>query len=505
MKAQWQNSVQAVERISVVGKLVLETPTYLGNGDSEGLTDMPLLLDALDGRALLTGSTIAGALRSYLSVYTEGYATRQADSISRNAEISMSDLLFGMLIKNKSSIESHESYLKVHDSLGERPTTELRDGVSISPETRTALDQRKYDLELLPAGTQFRLEFELVLTEKYREMLLEAMAIALSGLERGEISIGGRKRRGYGRCLVDCWEVRRYRMDKPGHLLAWLGDGEGMKFSGSRIAQLLEVEPQSDRRGYFKLMATFRLDGSLLIRSVANSEDNPDVEHLKSLRKVMGHDQHVPVLSGTSLAGTLRARALRITRTVAPRKSDDLVDSLFGSRADQDRSDQLNASRLWVEEAVIQHPVDLVQSRIKIDRFTGGAYPGALFAEQPVFSGPDTLLDVNLTIQEPRDHEIGLLLLLLKDLWLGDLPLGGEVSVGRGRLRGISATLILNSSAEPDGVVAGPNGGDCLREWTIKEADSALEVSSSNPGIDAWDDLERYVRVLWEVGQDVAI
>ncbi len=505
MRAQWQNSLKAIERIYVKGNLVLESPTHLGNGDAEGLVDMPLLLDPLEGRALLTGSTIAGALRNYLRGYTEGYLTSEAGSVPQNAEIAMDDLLFGTVTRDNVSIESRESYLKVHDSLGERPMTELRDGVGISPESRTAIDKKKYDLELLPAGTRFRLEFELAVTEKYRERLFQALAIALGGLERGEIHIGKRKRRGYGRCRVDCWGVRHYSMDRPEDVLAWLESADGAASSGNRIAELLDVETQPDRRDYFKLKATFRLDGSLLIRSAANRGDNPDVEHLKSLRKVAGNDQYVPVLSGTSLAGALRARALRIARTVAPQKSDKLVETLFGSQADADQKDQLTASRLWVEEAVIQHPVDLVQSRIKIDRFTGGAYPSALFTEQPVFSGPDTLLELNLTIQEPRDHEIGLLLLLLKDLWLGDLPLGGEASVGRGRLRGILATLILNSSAEPDGVVAGPNGGDCLREWTIKEADNALEVSSSNPGIDAWDDLEVYIRVLEEVEQDVAI
>ena len=33
-------------------------------------------------------------------------------------------------------------------------------------------------------------------------------------------------------------------------------------------------------------------------------------------------------------------------------------------------------------------------------------------------------------------------MLLLKDLWTGDLPLGGESSVGRGRLKGKKATLV---------------------------------------------------------------
>jgi hypothetical protein len=44
-------------------------------------------------------------------------------------------------------------------------------------------------------------------------------------------------------------------------------------------------------------------------------------------------------------------------------------------------------------------------------------------------------------LRAPRDSEIGLLLLLLKDLWTGDLPLGGGVSVGRGRLKGVRAEI----------------------------------------------------------------
>ena len=38
--------------------------------------------------------------------------------------------------------------------------------------------------------------------------------------------------------------------------------------------------------------------------------------------------------------------------------------------------------------------------------------------------------------------EKGLLMLLLKDLWAQDLPVGGEVSVGRGQLQGVCATIV---------------------------------------------------------------
>jgi CRISPR/Cas system CSM-associated protein Csm3 (group 7 of RAMP superfamily) len=117
------------------------------------------------------------------------------------------------------------------------------------------------------------------------------------------------------------------------------------------------------------------------------------------------------------------------------------------------------ASRITVKEKAIHHTNDseLVQTRVKIDRFTGGAFESALFSEQPLFGNKDTRVELDFTIRppapDPRDlqqtpnhvkrSEIGLLLLLLKDLWTGDLPIGGEASVGRGRLRGEKATLHL--------------------------------------------------------------
>jgi hypothetical protein len=99
------------------------------------------------------------------------------------------------------------------------------------------------------------------------------------------------------------------------------------------------------------------------------------------------------------------------------------------------------SSRLIVSETVIENPVNLVQNRIRIDRFTGSVYGTGLFNEQPVFGKNDTLVAIDLTLRNPQDAEIGLLLLLLKDLWTGDLPLGGEVGIGRGRLKGVEAVI----------------------------------------------------------------
>jgi len=57
---------------------------------------------------------------------------------------------------------------------------------------------------------------------------------------------------------------------------------------------------------------------------------------------------------------------------------------------------------------------------------------------------PDRV-ELELELRNPKDYEIGLLLLLLKDLWTGDLPIGGESSIGRGRLQGLSAEISRKS------------------------------------------------------------
>lgn len=198
-----------------------------------------------------------------------------------------------------------------------------------------------------------------------------------------------------------------------------------------------------DKRDSFTLEATFALNGSMLIRSEGRSADRgPDAVHLKARQANGGI---APVLSGTSLAGVLRARAYKILATLGSTNAKDQVDKLFGADMEEckRKKTQPFASRLKVTEQVINNvQAELVQNRVSIDRFTGGALETALFNEQPVFGGKDSRLTLTLHLRNPKDFEIGLLLQLLKDLWTGDLPVGGESSVGRGRLQGLSAKLI---------------------------------------------------------------
>jgi CRISPR/Cas system CSM-associated protein Csm3 (group 7 of RAMP superfamily) len=476
-----RNQRQITRRLIIRGYLTLESPTCLGSGDADGPTDMPLLRDSISQHALLTGSSIVGALRNYLRDYEHNYGECESKG-------DLATQIFGAMRRDD---EGDQSPLIIYDAISTTvPTLELRDGVKINSKTGTAADKAKYDLEILAVGTEFPLQFELLIDKQAeQDTLLQGLTIALQGLETGEIALGMKKRRGFGRCKVTEWQVWDFDLTNPQQCREWLefdhwtpGCLATAHQQGQNIADLLGVtlDPSEDQRKRFTLKATFSLDGSLLIRSdQASTSKSPDVVHLKSSGK--------PIVSGTSLAGVLRHRAERIVKTLQNTSSDDepvLVKSLFGDVDEKLKAAQ--ASRLIVHEAEIKEAYDMVQNRIAIDRFTGGAYHGALFNEQPVWGNDNTKLTVEIELHNPKECEIGLLLLLVKDLWTGDLPIGGESSIGRGRLKGKKATM---THYQP---------GQQKKSWKITQGDQHLEIE--NP-----DELESFVKALVdEVSGEVA-
>lgn len=465
-------------RLIITGDLVLESPAHLGSGETEGSTDMPLLRDALEDRPLLTGSSIAGALRAYLLARERGYGIREGKKSSANAPDSLVEQLFGGA---KGDPEGNQSPLIIDDALGAPVVSEIRDGVRIDSQWRTALDKLKYDAELLPPGLQFRLRFELLLSADRQAEQLGLLATALGAFEDGAIAIGARRSRGYGRCRVAGWRAAHFNLRDRAQLVAWLTLDEAaypaLTTTPPRpIAELpLLVGPEpipDDQRHEITVAASFTLASPILIRAeqaLTDEGNQPDVIHLRD-------GQGRPVIAGTSLAGALRSRALRILQTLglSQEAPDSLLNRLFGKDMLR-HSENPTASRLLVAEATISDGRPLIQQRVAIDRFTGGAADTALFREAPQVGGA---VDLRLTIRKPAPAEIGLLLLLLKDLWTGDLHLGGTGSIGRGRLRGSAAVITLR------------NRGGGLQQWTIAEQEGTLTRTGD------WSILEDHVRSL---------
>jgi CRISPR/Cas system CSM-associated protein Csm3 (group 7 of RAMP superfamily) len=490
----WLKSREISERIIIEGELELVTPAHFGTGDADSLTDMALLRDESEGRALLPGASIAGALRSYWRERTKGYEREKQHSV-----------LFGARRAETNEDQAYQSALIVEDALGELPQIEVREGVAIDATTRTAEDKKLFDMEVLRAGTRFGLRFEVLLPKNKdtAKQLCRDLVLALEGLENGEINLGARKRRGLGKCQVREWRVQRYDLVTREGLLAWLAEGRAWNDrtvvapkAGKQIATLLDVTTshEVDRRDRFEIAVTLRLTGSLLIRSGSGeAAKGPDVVHLRgtAIRADRPPAPDEPIVSGTSLAGVLRARAQRIAQTLAPgtRQAETLIHVMFGVGPADHATGKSQASRVSAQETVVEGARTLVQNRIRVDRFTGGAMDSYLFNEAPVFGGDNSQVTFQLSLRNPQDHEIGLLLLLLKDLWTGDLPVGGESGIGRGRLAGKSATLSRLKTVE-DGKRSQ------TRSWKLEQLAAGLNITDPDRTGSTPEDLEGFVAAL---------
>jgi CRISPR/Cas system CSM-associated protein Csm3 (group 7 of RAMP superfamily) len=501
-KPSWSGDVsrRIVRRIVVEGDLVLQTPAHFGNGDGDNQVDMPLLTDPLDNKTpLLTGASIAGALRSYLRERELGFRAKIDTEADRDADRPRwaSILLFG---GHKGDDEGEQSPLIVEDTRGKDAAIELRDGVRLAGESRTSAKDALFTIEMWEAGTTFPLRFELVVRQRDDVMLpslKQALATALAGFSDGSITIGARKRRGYGQVSVTGWRIKEYDLTDTAQLLDWIENGAKPLSvpASSDIVQASGVaELITDRRQAFRLKAEFLLDGSLLIRSGSGPDieqasgdeaeiQRPDTMHLHSRRPASspgGKRERRPVLPGTSLTGALRARAFKIACLIAPPTAEGkeaarrLIEAMFG--ADMNTAKKPVGSRMHVYEQEVSGIENMsVQNRVSIDRFTGGTRDGALFNEQPLFGGAQSVVTVDLQLENPQEYEIGLLLLLLKDLWTRDLPLGGEISVGRGRLCGKSCDLEYQNGQK--------------QTWKlIANGVNGLKVEQGNP-----EHLEHYV------------
>ena len=172
------------------------------------------------------------------------------------------------------------------------------------------------------------------------------------------------------------------------------------------------------------------------MRDYTAEEETADKNTIHAIQKKSVEDCVIP---GTSLKGVLRHRAAYIMRLLG--KSEALLDSLMGYAKDNKHKQK---SRFLVQEAYFHDGViEKEQSRNRIDRFTGVTIDTALFTTKPVWQEQrgEKTVHLHYEIYAWAPWEAGLALFLLRDLWQGDVALGGEKSIGRGTLQGIEARI----------------------------------------------------------------
>ena len=392
-------------KILITGELRLKSPLLIGDGageTAENFRDIHVLKNAA-GSAFIPGTSICGVLREYVA----------------DTNPALVEKIFGDADKFQSAIQFDDVQL-------EGGAVVVRDGVRIDGVTGTGVKGYKYDYEAVDrgAGGEIRMLVNLRGCHDTGE-IQNAVAEILGALESG-IRLGALTSKGFGLAVVENLTADFYDFRNAADVKAWL-------LGGAAANKIQAVGRNFASANDFVVDAEFALDSSFIVRDyevgAADREKNISAASLRS-----GGDFVIP---GTSLKGIFRHRAEYILSRlgVAARALNKLMGDSSG--------DAKIKSRFIVAESYVSAEKigAIPHTRNKIDRFTGGTLQGTLFTTKPAWNKNSATLKIRFEIQSAADFEAGLALFLLRDIWLGHVALGGEKSIGRGTVHGISASI----------------------------------------------------------------
>jgi len=400
-----ENSNPITKRIAVRCKMRLLAPALIGSGEEEN-TDRDVYLDA-NSHPLIPGTSLAGVMRS---AFSDKYAA----------------MLFGPLIDAPTD-KSATSPLWVLDSPvltddGAPAKIIIIDNVALD-EGKVAKPGAKFDFEAIESGSYFYLRLQLIMRESSPgglEGLLDGLLGKLSTLY-----IGGKASGGFGK--LKCEGISKVAFDaSEAGLKNWMDfkwDKIDQSPGATQYATFPEYTPEEPafmpEPGV--ISATLKLKGSLLIRddySVTGEEDSAQIT-----------SDGKPVIYGTSLVGAIKGGLARFLDPDAYPSRKQYLDYVFGYIDEKSEQKRHYPSKVRVDATYFAHDNRHPVTRVKINRWTGGAADRALFTSCPQFNG-----SVTLTAYYPSGNKeiMQLFTLALQAIDLGIITIGGETGIGRG-------------------------------------------------------------------------
>ena len=409
----------------VIGKIFFKvqlentSAMALSNGQDR-YSDADIFRDH-ERRPMIPATSFIGALKSHIK-------KNYLEQLDGNAF----HYLFGYEDKKNNGLNGLQSHLIIDDlvCISEYETT-IRDGVKINPRTNLAEDKGKYDYEILEPGSAFELNGEITVRGLAKEEeVVKLLQCIQHILIHDTFQVGSLTSFGFGQLKAE------KEFDYTG-LLKGSDLFEQLKESNKCVNVLdkSSFETKAPISFRFELVPTT----PLFIGGGVSENANADDASLKSNKEY--------ILSAKSLKGAIRHHAFRIANKVHNETLAKVIcNDLFGNRAD-DKKEKLTKSKFWTSDAVIKDPQKdrKAQMQVAIDRFTGGAIESALFSTEPMWPTDDTRVNVEWRLTEDKNHHIGLILLVARDLMTEMLPIGGDKAIGRGRFDAIEAKLIIDN------------------------------------------------------------
>lgn len=388
-------------------RMELLSPISIGNGD-DLLTDHDCLRNS-KGVPFIPGTSLAGVFSHYLSDEMLALFTPKIGDEYKQSPYYISDANI------------------VLDDKKRNVSTSIRDGVKLKPD-KIAEDGAKFDFEIVESSTKFDFRIEVIVRDHDNiDKMKKVVDVILHGLNSGEILLGYKSKRGYGKVKIEDVKIKEFTKNSLEEMLLF------DKYQMDKYDQYSIPDIDNENK-YDYMQVHLRQVGGISIRKYSATAGEVDFEHVTSNGK--------PVIPGTSWNGLIR-------RQIAEYLDDDIISNCcvkindwFGEVKKRDTTGR--ASNIIIEESIIQDAKRIQITRNKISRFSAGVSNRALFSEVSYFNG-DTVLGIKVkkSIEEDPDNSriIGLISLVIKDIDNGFIALGGQTAIGRGLFKVLKVTL----------------------------------------------------------------
>jgi len=407
-----------IETVSYKVEAINISPLSI-KGDEDSLKT-----DDKTGRFYIPGSSVTGAFRSYYENYMSGDECNNKNILFGDSNTGMNRLVCYDAFPDQNSAKrmvASRPGLKI-----DRRRLTTYNFVSMGRKTGS-----KFQRHFVNNGIRFLFSFEL---NNYDEdcdfnKVMEQFELLLSAFATGDILLGNNKTVGFGRFEIISVKKATFNLREYKDVVKYLLREE-------RYEDITELILKSNS---FSKNVRFIVRGKtttpLLIKDeVIRLHGEPDGINIKN-----GDDKYV--IPGSSLKGVIRTRAEKIVNTF-PRLESSIITDIFGVEADKDTEGRI--SRFVCYDTVINNSKTGLYNKIKIDYFTGGVKNAALGTEETVMGDLEIECVFNTYGLKSYDKELGLLLLVFRDLCTENLNIGSGYAVGRGYIKADKLELIYN-------------------------------------------------------------
>jgi len=388
------------------------------------------ILKTPDKKLILSGSTIAGKIRSTLENIF-GEKDRRIESI------------FGY--------QDSSSRIIFNDSIAENSLYEERQGVAIDRNTGSAADGLLYDKQIAPPYVEFKIKIELDSSDETRAGDIEILRLIEKLLTGGFVNFGGNSSRGSGFCFLKDNAVKKAMLAEEKGFISYLLDGMEKDAESSGAA---EVQLKASGK-YSAVLVEYELEFNQGVLS-GDKNKKPELNNEDLESDIMPYFMKTPegdyfIIPGSSVKGVLRTKAEGILLKRKFKYICDPTSSKIKGYCNKTYKAESNpealceacrifgavdyASKVLFSDLVMKEKISASQLKkvehVAIDRFTGGGIESCKFnetvVEKPVYKG-------YVALRNPSLNDMDILAHLALEMNDGKIRTGHSTRKGFGRL-----------------------------------------------------------------------